>query len=104
MKSGKNQALHRRPKRVELGQYVVADPDICHGKPTFKGTRIMVWQVLDDVADGRSWEFICNTRWGGRIPTAAVTEAVRLAQEALLTLYKQPVRRPQGKRPALAAA
>jgi uncharacterized protein (DUF433 family) len=82
----------------------VADPEICHGKPTFKGTRIMVWQVLEDVADGRSWEFICNTRWGGRIPTAAVTEAVRLAQEALLALYKQPVRRPQEKRHALAAA
>ena len=68
MKHGKN--------RVELGQYIVADPEICHGKPTFKGTRIMVWQVLDDVADGRSWDFICNTRWGGRVPLAAVAEAV----------------------------
>ena len=91
-------------KRVELGQYIVADPEICHGKPTFKGTRILVWQVLEDVADGRSWEFICKTRWGGRIPTAAVTEAVRLAQEALLTLYHQPVRRASAKRLALAAA
>ena len=80
--------MGRQHKRVELGQYIVADPEICHGKPTFKGTRIMVWQVLADVADGRSWEFICNTRWGGRIPTAAVTEAVRLAQEALLTLRR----------------
>jgi len=104
MKNGKNQVSHRRPKRIELGQYVVADPAICHGKPTFKGTRIMVWQVLEDVAAGRSWEFICNNRWGGRIPTAAVGEAVRLAQEALLSLYHQPVGRSQGKRPALAAA
>jgi hypothetical protein len=53
----------------------VADPEICHGKPTFKGTRIMVWQVLEDVAEGRSWEFICNTRWGGKIPLAAVADA-----------------------------
>ncbi len=68
-------------QRVELGQYIVADPEICHGKPTFKGTRIMAWQVLEDVAEGRSWEFICNTRWGGRIPLAAVAEATRkLAQ------------------------
>jgi len=74
----------RTAKRVELGQYVVADPEICHGQPTFKGTRIMVWQVLDDVADGRSWEFICNKRWGGRIPLAAVAEAVRLARVAWL--------------------
>ena len=40
----------------------MADPEICHGKPTFKGTRIMAWQVLDDVGDGRSWDFICNHR------------------------------------------
>lgn len=70
--------------RVELGEHIVADPLICHGKPTFKGTRIMVWQVLGDVADGHSWEFICNVRWGGRIPLAAVAEAVKLARHALL--------------------
>jgi uncharacterized protein (DUF433 family) len=58
----------------------VADPDICHGKPTFKGTRIMVFQVLEDVAEARSWDFICHERWGGRLPLAAVAEAVRLAQ------------------------
>src|SRR6266704_302646 len=69
-------------QRVELGEYIVADPEICHGQPTFKGTRIMVWQVLDDVVDGRSWEFICNRRWGGRIPLAAVAEALKLAREA----------------------
>lgn len=86
MKNGKNAAPHRTPKRIELGQHIVANPEICHGKPTFKGTRIMVWQVLEDVADGRSWEFICQTRWGGRIPTAAVAEAVRLAQQALTSL------------------
>jgi len=63
-----------------LGEYIVADPAICHGKPTFKGTRIMVWQVLDDVAEGRSWDFICNVRWGGRIPLAAIGEAVTLAR------------------------
>ena len=40
-------------RRIELGQYIVTDPEICHGKPTFKGTRIMVWQVLDDVADAK---------------------------------------------------
>jgi hypothetical protein len=26
----------------------------------------MVWQVLDDAAEGRSWDFICNARWEGR--------------------------------------
>src|SRR6185436_18621047 len=85
MKNGKP----RTTERVELGRHIVADPEICHGKPTFKGTRIMVWQVLDDVADGRSWDFICNVRWGGRIPLAAVAEAVKLAELAWLA---EPVR------------
>jgi uncharacterized protein (DUF433 family) len=33
--------------RIEINKYIVADSNICHGKPTFKGTRIMVWQVLE---------------------------------------------------------
>ncbi|MDE3100336.1 MAG: DUF433 domain-containing protein [Verrucomicrobiota bacterium] len=92
MKNGKHAT-----ERVELGEYIVADPEICHGKPTFKGTRIMVWQVLEDVAEGRSWDFICNRRWGGRIPLSAIAEAVRLAQEALLERYGLAARRPVRK-------
>ena len=33
--------------RIEINEYIVADSEICHGKPTFKGTRVMVWQVLE---------------------------------------------------------
>ena len=33
--------------RIEINEYIVADSNICHGKPTFKGTRVMVWQVLE---------------------------------------------------------
>lgn len=84
MNNSKSHRVTKQSKRIELGQYIVADPAICHGKPTFKGTRIMVWQVLEDVAAGRAWDFICNTRWGGRIPLAAVGEAVRLAGRAWL--------------------
>jgi hypothetical protein len=91
-------------ERVELGRYIVADPEICHGKPTFKGTRIMVWQVLDDVADGRSWDFICNVRWGGRIPLAAVAEAVKLAEQAWLGGSDLPARRPARRKSELVAA
>jgi uncharacterized protein (DUF433 family) len=41
-----------------LGRHMVADPDICHGKPTFRGTRILVADVLDQVAAGLAWETI----------------------------------------------
>lgn len=102
MRNGTKTARGQPPRRVELGRYIVADPEICHGKPTFKGTRIMVWQVLDDVAEGRSWDFICNTRWGGRIPLAAVAEAVRLSREAWLDKGGRLV--VSGPSPATAAA
>jgi uncharacterized protein (DUF433 family) len=73
-----------KTKRLEFGEHIVADPLICHGKPTFRGTRIMVFQVLNDVAKGKSWQFISKVRWGGRIPVKAIAEAVRFAQSALL--------------------
>src|SRR5262245_1750568 len=94
----------RKAEPVELGRYIVADPLICHGQPTFKGTRIMVWQVLEDVAEGRSWEFICNERWGGRIPLAAVAEAIRLAGRAWLHRDRQTVSKSERRIRRLAAA
>ncbi|MBI3051812.1 DUF433 domain-containing protein [Candidatus Woesearchaeota archaeon] len=41
-------------RTVQINRYIVADPDICHGKLTFKGTRVMVWQVLEMLEDGKS--------------------------------------------------
>jgi uncharacterized protein (DUF433 family) len=37
---------------------IVADPNICHGKPCVKGTRIMVAVVLDNLAEGMTPEEI----------------------------------------------
>ena len=65
-------------QRLELGEYIVADPLICHGQPTFKGTRIMVWQILDELAHGMSPAQIVKA-WGGRITKPAVLEAIGLA-------------------------
>lgn len=35
---------------------IASDPNICHGKPCFKGTRILVSTILDSLADGVSLE------------------------------------------------
>jgi uncharacterized protein (DUF433 family) len=70
-------------KRIELGQYIVADPAICHGKLTFKGTRIMVKSVLEMLADGCDWDYI-SAEYDGRISREAIAEVVQLAGEALL--------------------
>ena len=72
-----------RSKRKRLGKYIVADPEICHGKPTFRGTRIMVWQVLGQIADGMSWDKIV-AEWRGTVSKEAVAEAVRLAQKTFV--------------------
>lgn len=34
------------------------DPNICHGKPCIKGTRIMVSVILDNLAEGMTPEEI----------------------------------------------
>lgn len=64
-----------------IGRYIVTDPEICHGKPTFRGTRIMVSQVLQQVADGMVWETIVN-EWSGKVSKAAIAEAVGLAAQS----------------------
>jgi uncharacterized protein (DUF433 family) len=66
-------------KRKLLGRHMVADPAICHGKPTFLGTRIMVAQVLRQVAKGMAWDAI-TAEWRGAVTREAIAEAVELAQ------------------------
>ena len=68
---------------IEYGQYIVADPQICHGKLTFRGTRIMVKSILEYVAAGRSRESI-SAATGGKISVEAIDEAVRLASRLFL--------------------
>jgi len=74
----------RRPKADVLGRYVVADSGICGGKPTFRGTRILVADVLGQVARGMAWETIVE-EWRGAVSMEAIAEAVHLAREALVT-------------------
>ena len=66
-----------------LDRFVVSDPAVCHGRPTFRGTRVFVSDVLDDVARGMAWEAITE-RWHGSISKDAIAEVVRLAREALI--------------------
>jgi uncharacterized protein (DUF433 family) len=39
-------------------QHIISDPAICHGEPTFRGTRIMVADVLEQVESGMAYEAI----------------------------------------------
>jgi uncharacterized protein (DUF433 family) len=58
-------------KRIEIGQYLVVDPKICHGQLTFKGTRVMVEDILEALRRGESWDEI--RRGWPTVPPEAIT-------------------------------
>jgi uncharacterized protein (DUF433 family) len=70
-------------KRKEYGEYIVSDSKICGGDLTFKGTRVLVKDVLYYVAQGKDWDWI-SKGYDGRLSHEAIAEAVALAREALV--------------------
>ena len=50
----------------------------CGGQPTFKGTRIMVWIVLEQLDRGLTWQEVVR-EWDGRVPEEAIGEAIAIA-------------------------
>jgi len=66
-----------------LGRHIVIDLGVCHGKPVFRGSRILVSDVLEQVARGISWDAIV-AEWNGNLTKEAIVEAIALASEALL--------------------
>jgi uncharacterized protein (DUF433 family) len=70
-------------QRKILGRYIVADSGICHGRPTFTGTRIMVWQILRQLRRGGSPNEIFEA-WGGRVSFEAIEEAIALAHRRII--------------------
>ena len=59
-----------------LYRYIVADPAICHGEPTFRGTRILVAEVLEQVESGMAWAAIIE-EWRYEIDRDAIAKVVR---------------------------
>jgi uncharacterized protein (DUF433 family) len=91
---------HRVPPKQELdapptilGEYIVADPAICHGAVTFRGTRIFVDAVLDDVADDEPWDNIIEN-WHNSVSQQSIAEAIRLAASSLVNHASDPLPEP----------
>ncbi len=55
---------------------------LVHGKPTFRGTRIMVSDVLEQVTSGLAWETIIE-EWHDSITKEAIAEDVQLASQTV---------------------
>ena len=43
-------------ERIEL------NPKVCNGKPVIKGTRIPISVILEQIAQGESWDDLLNMR------------------------------------------
>jgi len=79
-------------KRVVINKYIVADPEICHGKPTFKGTRVMVWQILEMLEHGDTTKEIIEA-FPSLTPQhikAALSYASSLTKEGYVVINTQP--------------
>ena len=83
MTQTRNNPMRHSTRVQSIGRFIVADPKVCHGKPTFRGTRVLVADVLEQVAAGLAWETIID-EWNGHLTQDAIREAVQLAREALL--------------------
>ena len=42
----------------DWNQRITIEPDVCHGKPCIRGTRIMVSVILDNLVEGMTAEEI----------------------------------------------
>jgi uncharacterized protein (DUF433 family) len=73
-----------------IGRFIVVDPNVCHGQPTFRGTRILVADVLEQVANGMAWEAIIEN-WRGALSHDAIGESVRLAREIMMNHQEELV-------------
>jgi uncharacterized protein (DUF433 family) len=66
---------------IEVGEHIVIDPEVVHGRMTFKGTRVPVDLVLEYIEDGLSVDDV-EKHWPP-VSREAAQEAVRLAADAL---------------------
>ncbi len=62
-------------------KWITVDPNVCHGKPVFKGTRILVADVLEMIASGMSIDEILEEY--PQLNKEMILEAIALVAELL---------------------
>lgn len=66
-------------RKTAIHKLIEAKPEICHGKPVFKGTRVMVWQVLELLETGVGAKEIYTAY--PTLPKGAIEAALHYAAE-----------------------
>jgi uncharacterized protein (DUF433 family) len=72
--------------------HITVDPNICHGKPCFSGTRVLVSVVLDNLAAGESMDSVLAS-YPTLTPSAisaALSYAAELAKGRVILLPAAP--------------
>ncbi|MDP3732111.1 MAG: DUF433 domain-containing protein [Candidatus Omnitrophota bacterium] len=69
---------------INYAGYITVDPNVCHGQPCFKGTRIMVYLALELLEGGVSPEEIL-TRYYRRLTKKHIQAALHYAAELMKT-------------------
>lgn len=72
-------------------QRIVVARDICHGKPHVAGTRIMVYQVLDLLAAGKSIDEIRSDEYFPELTVEDIFACLRYASQVIRTEEIIPV-------------
>ena len=73
-------------RNVEVGNYLIIDPGVCHGQLTFRNTRVPVDTVLTFLAKGYSVDHLLRS-WP-ELTRPAVEEAIALASQSLQARYR----------------
>jgi uncharacterized protein (DUF433 family) len=75
---------HLTNQPVDLGVHIVSDPRICHGEPTFRGTRKLVRDCVEWAATGLTIDELAER---SNLPREAIAEALQLAAVTLQQHY-----------------
>lgn len=79
---------HYKLPMMDWREHITVEPNVCHGKPCFKGTRVMVSVVLDNLAAGQTPEEIMESypSVGREAIQAAIAYAADLAREHIVNM------------------
>jgi uncharacterized protein (DUF433 family) len=71
---------------IDWRQFLTSDPQVCHGQLCAQGTRVLVTNILDSLAEGASREEILKSYPSLRMEhiDAAIAYAAELAREESL--------------------
>lgn len=65
--------------RIDWQKFIAVDPEIHHGEPCIKGTRIPVSMIVGSIADGMSFEEIIDDY--PQLKKESLQAALEMAQE-----------------------